>query len=348
MKWQRGGGNCRSDYQLFRGVSLQGLAACEGASNTEPMTIAVLNSALRPMLADRLPDWVEARWYTTKAEALDLAPEAEIAWFDFFDRDDVRAAVERAEGIKWLNSLFAGVENFPLDLLAQRGVVLTNGAGINAVPIAEWVVMGMLTIARGYREIVRAQERREWLRKAPGERVLHGSKALILGHGGIGQEVERRLLGFAVEVTKVRRHPGPGTLGPDEWRARLGEFDWVIVSVPATPETEGLIAADELAAMKADAVLVNVARGSVIDQPALTAALAEGRIGGALLDVTSPEPLPTEDALWGIERAHVTMHLSGHALAWAFKLAGERFLQNLERYRKGEKLAPVVDYALGY
>ncbi len=312
------------------------------------MTIAVLNAALRPKLADRLPDWVEPRWYTTKAEALDLAPEAEIGWFDFFAREDVHAAVERAERMKWLNSLFAGVESFPLELLARRGVVLTNGAGINAVPIAEWVVMGMLGIARGYREIVRAQERHEWLRKAPGERLLHGSKALILGYGGIGQEVERRLLGFNVEVTKVRRHPGPGTLGPDQWRGRLGEFDWVIVSVPATPETDGLIGAAELAAMKADAVVVNVARGSVIDQGALTAALAEERIGGALLDVTSPEPLPTDDALWGIERAHVTMHLSGHALAWAFRMAGERFLENLARYRRGEKMEPVVDYALGY
>jgi phosphoglycerate dehydrogenase-like enzyme len=310
--------------------------------------IAVLNAALRPMLADRLPDWVDARWYTTKAEALVLAGEAEIGWFDFFVREDVHAAVERAERMTWLNSLFAGVESFPLELLAQRGVVLTNGAGINAVPIAEWVVMGMLGIARGYRELVRAQDRHEWLRKSPGERLLHGSKALILGYGGIGQEVERRLLGFEVEVTKVRRHPGPGTLGPDEWRGRLGEFDWVIVAVPATRETDGLIGADELAAMASDAVLVNVARGSVIDQPALTAALAEGRIAAALLDVTSPEPLPADDPLWGIERAHVTMHLSGHALAWAFRLAGERFLENLERYRRGDPLEPAVDYALGY
>jgi phosphoglycerate dehydrogenase-like enzyme len=312
------------------------------------MTIAVLNAAFRPMIADRLPDWLDTRWYTTKAEALDLAPDAEIGWFDFFDREDVYAAVERAERITWLNSLFAGVESFPLDLLAQRGVVLTNGAGINAVPIAEWVVMGMLGMARGYRDIVRAQDRREWLRKAPGERVLHGSKALILGYGGIGQEVEKRLLGFEMEVTKVRRHAGPGTLGPDEWRGRLGEFDWVIVSVPATAETEAMIGASELAAMKSDAIVVNVARGSVIDQPALATALAEGRIAGAFLDVTSPEPLPPEDPLWGIERAQVSMHLSGHSLAWAFRMAGERFLENLERYGRGEPLEPVVDYALGY
>lgn len=312
------------------------------------MTVAVLNALLRPMVKEHLPQWLEPRWYETKEEALALAPDAEIGWFDFYAREDVCAAIERAEKLKWLNSLFAGVEKFPLALMQERGVLLTNGAGINAVPIAEWVVMGMLAIARGYREIVRAQERREWLRKAPGERLLMGSKALILGYGAIGQEVESRLAAFGIEVSKVRRSSGPGVLGPDQWRARLGEFDWVIVSVPATAETEAMIGAAELAAMKRDAVLVNVARGSVIDQQALTTALAEGRIGGALLDVTSPEPLPSEDALWGIDRAHVTMHLSGHSLKWGFQVAARRFVENLSRYQRGEALQPLVDYVRGY
>lgn len=312
------------------------------------MTVAVLNAMLRPLIAERLPDWLDARWYTSKDEALELAGEAEIGWFDFYDREDVCAAIERAAKMKWLNSLIAGVEEFPLELLGRRGVIFTNGSGINAVPIAEWVVMGMLGIARGYRDVVRAQDRHEWLHKVPGERLLMGSKALILGYGGIGQEVDKRLQAFGVDVAKVRRSPGPGELGADEWRARLGEFDWVIVAVPATPETDGMIGAAELAAMKADAVFVNVARGSVVDQDALSAALAEERIAAALLDVTSPEPLPPEHPLWEIERAHVTMHLSGQALRWAFKLSAQRFLDNLERYRRGDPLAPLVDYSRGY
>lgn len=312
------------------------------------MTVAVLNAMLRPLIAERLPEWLDVRWYASKDEALELAEEAEIGWFDFYDREDVRAAIERAAEMKWLNSLIAGVEEFPLDLLRGRGVTFTNGAGINAVPIAEWAVMGMLSIARGYREVVRAQDRHEWLRKAPGERLLMGSKALILGYGGIGQEVDKRLQAFGVEVARVRRSPGPGELGADEWRSRLGEFDWVIVAVPATLETDGMIGAAELAAMKPEAVFVNVARGSVVDQDALSAALAEGRIAAALLDVTSPEPLPPEHPLWKIERAHVTMHLSGHALRWAFKLSAQRFLENLARYRRGDPLTPLVDYARGY
>ncbi len=312
------------------------------------MTIAVLNTFIQPLVAGRLPDWLEPRWYSSKAEALELAPEAEIGWFDFFEKSAIRETIERAEQMKWLTSLFAGVESFPLDLLARRGVVLTNGAGINAIPIAEYVLMLMLAQAKGYREVVRAQDRREWLKDSPGKRELFGSKALILGYGAIGQEVEARLLPFRVAVTKVRRHPGPGALGPDEWRARLGEFDWVIVAVPATPETEGLLGVEEIAVLKANAVVVNIARGSVIDQPALTAALTAGRIGGALLDVTTPEPLPGDDPLWGLETAQITMHLSGRAQELAFQRAADRFLANLERYARGEKLEPVVDYSLGY
>ena len=312
------------------------------------MTTIVLNALLKPLIEPHLPDWAEVRWYKTKDEAFALAPEAEIGWFDMHSKDDMARVFELATRLKWLNSIYAGVDAFPLDLLAQRGVVLTNGAGINAVPIAEYVVMLMLSHAKNYREVVRAQERREWLKDSPGKRELFGSKALILGYGAIGQEVEKRLAGFQMDVSKVRRSPGLGVLGPDEWRARLGEFDWIVIAVPATPETEGMIGAAELAAMHSHAVLVNVARGTVIDQQALTAALDAGQIGGALLDVTTPEPLPADDPLWALDNAQVTMHLSGKAQDRMFARSAKRFLENLERYGRGEPLEPQVDYARGY
>ncbi|MFM5922919.1 MAG: D-2-hydroxyacid dehydrogenase [Novosphingobium sp.] len=312
------------------------------------MTVLVLNSLLKPLLEPHFPDWVDTRWYTTKAEAMALAPEAEIGWFDLRSTEDMARIFERATRLKWLNSVYAGVEAFPLDLLAQRGVVLTNGAGINAVPIAEYVMMLMLAQAKNYREVVRAQERHEWLKDSPGKRELSGSKALILGYGAIGQEVEKRLAAFDVSVSKVRRSPGTGVLGPDEWRARLDEFDWIVIAVPATAETEGMIGAAELAAMRADAVLVNIARGSVIDQDALTRALDSGTIGGALLDVTTPEPLPEDHPLWALDNAQITMHLSGKAQDRMFQRSASRFLENLERYRAGEPLVPQVDFGRGY
>ena len=312
------------------------------------MTVAVLSAIARPILEPRLPDWIEPRWFATTEELLEIADQAEIGWFDLYKKEDMAEAARRATSLKWLNSIYAGLDHMPLSLLHERGVTVTNGAGINAITIAEYVVMGMLTVAKGYREVVRAQDRHEWLMDSPGKRELFGSKALLLGMGAIGSLIAERLAPFGVEVTKVRRTPGPDTLAPDQWRARLGEFDWVILAVPATPETDGMIGAAELAAMKSDAVLVNIARGAVVDQDALVEALKANRIHAAFLDVTTPEPLPADHELWSLPNAHVTMHLSGRAQDKMFIRSVERFLVNLERYRVGEPLDPVMDLTLGY
>lgn len=313
------------------------------------MTVIVLNAVLKPLIESRLPGWADVRWYASKEEAFALAPDAEIGWFDMHSKEDMAQVFELATRLQWLNSVYAGVESFPLDLFRKRGVTLTNGAGINAVPIAEYVVMLMLGHAKNYREVFRAQERHEWLKGMAGVRELHGSEALILGYGGIGQAVEQRLLSFGVTVTKVRRTPGTGALGPEQWRSALGRFDWIIIAVPATAETENMIGAAEIAAMKPGAVLVNVARGSVIDQETLVAALDEGRIGGALLDVTTPEPLPEDHPLWALDNVQVSMHLSGRGpMDRMFARAAERFLRNLERWHAGEPVTPQVDLALGY
>ena len=312
------------------------------------MTKLVVSAMARPLLEPRLPDWVEPLWFTSTEQLFELAPLAEIGWMDLYKKDDMAEAVRRATSLKWLNTIYAGVDGMPLDLLAERGVTFTYGAGINAITIAEYVVMGMLTVAKGYREVVRAQERREWLMDSPGKVELFGSKALLLGYGAIGQLVEERLRPFGVDVTVVRRSPGPNTLGPDDWRARLRDFDWIILAVPATAETDGMIGAAELAAMKPTAVLVNIARGTVVDTDALVTALDEQRIAAAFLDVTDPEPLPADHPLWALDNAHITMHLSGRAQDKMFARSVDRFLVNLDRWQRGEPVTPQVDLALGY
>lgn len=315
---------------------------------TGARAVLVMNALAVPLLAGRLPEWVDLRPFASTAELMELAPQAEIGWFDLRNPAAMRDAIGRATRLRWLNSIYAGVDFFPLDVLAARGAVLTNGAGINAITIAEYVVMGMLTMAKGYREVVHAQARHEWLTESPGKRELAGSRALILGAGAIGGRVARMLAGFDVDVTMVRRRSAPGALGPDEWRARLGTFDWVIIAVPATPETAGLIGAAEIAALAPQCMLVNVARGSVIDQDALIAALHAGRIAGAFLDVCTPEPLPAEHPLWQVPNAHVTMHLSGNAQTRMFERAVDRFVANLGRWHRGEPLESMVDLQLGY
>jgi phosphoglycerate dehydrogenase-like enzyme len=311
-------------------------------------TIAVLSGLIRPLLETQLPDWVEPHWFMTKDEALALALMAEIGWFDMINQGDMAAVISAATNLKWLNSIYAGVDNLPLEQLKNQGTVITNGAGINAITIAEYVVMAMLTVAKGYREVVRAQDRNEWLFDSPGKVELLGSKALLLGYGAIGQLIQPRLEAFGVDVSVVRRSAGPGTLTPDQWRAKLGEFDWVILAVPATPETDGMIGAAELAAMKSSATLINIARGTLVDQDALITALEDRQIGAAFLDVTTPEPLPEDHPLWQLENAHISMHLSGRAQNKMFIRSAQRFLENLERYRAGDTLEPRVNLELGY
>ena len=310
--------------------------------------IAVLPGIARGLFADSLPDWIDPHFFMTKDEAFALAPKAEIGWLDMYDKSDMAKAISLATGMKWLNSIYAGLDGMPLELLSDRGVTVTNGAGINAITIAEYVIMGMLTVAKGYAQVVRAQERQEWLHDSPGKVELFGSKALLLGYGAIGKLVEERLKGFGVETTVVRRTPGPGTLAPDEWRSKLDNFDWVILAVPATPETGKMIGQAELSAMKTSATLVNIARGSVVDTDALVRALQEKSIGAAFLDVTDPEPLPAGHPLWSLDNVHITMHLSGRAQTLMFPRAGQRFLENLARYRDGAPLRHSVDLALGY
>jgi phosphoglycerate dehydrogenase-like enzyme len=312
------------------------------------MTILAISGLIRPMLEPRLPEGLDVRWFMTAEEAQVAVADAEIGWFDMNDKEAMAATLVAAKKLKWLNSIYAGLDFLPMDVLIERGITVTNGAGINAITIAEYVVLGMLNIAKGYREVVRAQDRHEWLFDSPGKRELAGSKALLLGYGAIGRLIEPRLKAFDIDVTVVRRSGGEGVLRPDEWRAHLGEFDWVILAVPATPETEGMIGVDELAAMKSDCVIVNIARGSVIDQPALVEALQKKAIAGAFLDVTTPEPLPDDDVLWTLPTAHVSMHLSGRAQDKMFVRSGERFLDNLGKYLRGEPVAPMFDPRLGY
>ncbi len=316
---------------------------------------AALTAMIRPYVQGRLPDWLEPRWYASRDEAFAIVPGAEIGWLDFADKAAMSQAITLAKDLKWLNSVYAGVDGFPLPTLIERGVRVTNGVGINALTIAEYVVMGMLTIAKGYRAVVQAQARHEWLLEAPGKMELAGSKALMVGFGAIGQLTASRLQAFGVDVTAVRRTVGPTpqdasltVLGPEQWQARLGEFDWVILAVPATAQTAQMMGASELAAMKKTATLINVARGSVVDQVAVAQALRNGTIAHAFLDVTEPEPLPPDHELWSLPNAHITMHLSGRSQSRMFERAAERFLANLQHYRNGQPLTHQVDLVAGY
>jgi phosphoglycerate dehydrogenase-like enzyme len=306
------------------------------------LTIAVLPGRLRGQLKPLLPEWVEARWWDSPEQLVALAPAAEIGWFDMHEKAAPVAAIAAAEGLRWLNTAYAGVDWMPLADLGRRGVALTCGTGLTTGQVAEFAVMTMLAVAKDYRAVVRAQDRHEWLAAAPGVRDLSGSRALILGYGSIGRAIGQALEAFGVEVE------GIGSRGPHDWRERLGTFDWIVLALPGTSQTRGIIGAAELAAMKTEAMLVNFARADCVDQPALVEALRERRIAAAVLDLTDPEPLPPEHELWSLDNAHITMHLSGIPTPASLQRAAERFARNCERFRAGEPLAAQVDLGKGY
>jgi len=313
------------------------------------MTKAVLPALARPLLEPHLPADLDVAWFSTPAEACAAIADAEIAWVDMQPTALVADAI-RAGGpaLRWVTTIYAGLDAFPLPLLAERGVTVTNGSGINAVAVAEYAIMAMLVAAKRYDRVVRAQDAREWPRDAPGKVELAGTRALVVGYGTIGRAIGERLAAFGVEVTGVTRSGWDGTLARDSWRARLSEADWLVLAAPSTGETRAMIGAAELAAMKPGAWLVNIARGDMVDQDALVAALRAGRIGGAFLDPTDPEPLPADHPLWTAPDCLLSMHLSGRSQTTMFARGAALFLDNLAARRAGRPMRNVVDLDAGY
>ena len=307
----------------------------------------VLPERLRPVLS-RLPSDPEIAWYTDTDNCVAAMPGAEVLWIDFGLKNIARA-IEAGRDLKWVTTAATGVNGWPLALLDSRQLVLTNGAGVGSIPISEYVVMGLLAGIKGLPALVRAQDRREWLKRPPSLAEMHGKRALIYGYGAIGRAIADRLRPFGVSVTGVRRNPGdePGVIGTADWEACLPETDLLILSVPLTGATSALVGATQLAALPKGAWVANIARGGLIDEGALIAALKSGHLGGAYLDVTDPEPLPPESELWSLPNVVLTPHTS-----WATEHLMERaagiFLDNFDRYGRGEALRNVVDLSQGY
>ena len=170
-----------------------------------------LPEGARPFLEGRLPTDCEPVWFAggiaAYAQTAAAADGAEIAWVDLYPASAVAPVIEAAKDARWISTSLAGVNGWPLQRIAERGLILTNGAGLNAKPVADFAVMGVLALAKGLRELVYAQDRREFVRQAPGVAELDGARALVIGYGQIGREIGRRLEAFGVEVTGVRRRP---------------------------------------------------------------------------------------------------------------------------------------------
>jgi phosphoglycerate dehydrogenase-like enzyme len=245
-------------------------------------------------------------------------------------------AIPRFDGLRVVQSLTAGVDGLVDHVPA--GVTLCDGSGIHDAPVAEWVVMATLAMRRNLPGQVLAQHEATW--RWSGGDDLEDATVLIVGYGSIGRALEARLVPFGAHVVRVARHARDGVHGVDELPSLLPQADVVVILVPLTPETRGMVDSTFLDAMRPGAVLVNAARGPVASADALLAALREERIRAAL-DVTDPEPLPDGHPLWSAPGVLITPHTGGAVLrvferGWRF--AGEQ----VRRLIAGEPLRNVV------
>lgn len=261
--------------------------------------------------------------------------------------------VTRATRLRWIHSAAAGVDRVTTPVVRERGLVVTNARGVFSRPIAEYVIMMSLAIARRLPQLLELQRERTW--QPLRGRELSELTIGIVGYGSIGVELARLLHPFGCRVLATRRHPERGAAeatnvdlhGLDQLDEMLRASDIVVIAAPLTDETAGLIGAEQLAQMRESAWLINIARGRLIDEIALRRALAAGWIGGAVLDVFSEEPLSPDSPLYDTPNVVITPHTS-----WASDRVAERtvdlFIENLRAFRAGEPMRNIVDLAAGY
>src|SRR5215469_8392019 len=262
-----------------------------------------------------------------------------------------------AKKLKWIHSTAAGVAQLVYPELRDSGIIVTNPSGIFSVPMAEHTMGLLIALARDFPDSVRHQDRAIWSQQRLWDihplTELNGKLLLIVGYGSIGQEIARRAKGFGMRVWGVTRTgKGDAILAErivpvSQLREVLPPADYVVISAPETPETHHLIGANEIGLLKSSAYLLNVARGSLLDQSALIAALQASKLAGAALDVTDPEPLPPEDPLWHTPNLFLTPHTSAISdRLWSRQTA--LFLDLLQRWFEGSELFNLVDLDRGY
>ena len=278
-------------------------------------------------------------------------PGAEVLLGWNFAAADLARAFDRADRLRWIQWSGAGVDATLFPALIESDVVLTNMRGVFDQAMAEYTLGMILAFAKDFRRTAALQRERRWSRRLAGK--VAGTRALVVGAGGIGRTIAHLLRAAGIEVDVVGRRARDGdpdfgrVHGNEDLDRLLGSADWVVLITPLTAETRGMFGAARFAAMKPAARFFNLGRGALVDEPALIEALAGGTIAGAGLDVFGEEPLPAASPLWEMENVFVSPHMSGDFQGFA-TAAADVFIGNLRRFRAGEPLVNVVDKRLGF
>lgn len=292
-------------------------------------------------LRDRLSNYEVALASTPKQER-ELIQQARVVTGINVDEQ----LLDEAENLELFACTFAGTDHVPVDALVKRGVAVTNAGGIHAPGIAEQTIGNMLVFTRRLHEGWRRKRNSEWRHFQSWE--FTDSTVTIVGLGSIGEAVTQRLQGFEVNTIGIRYTPEKG--GPTdevvgfeaaEFHDALARTDYLVIACPLTETTRGLIDKEAFATLPPSAVIVNAARGGIVDTDSLVAALQFEKIRGAALDVTDPEPLPSEHPLWNFENCLITPHTGGHTPRHWERLA-DIVARNVERLDKGAELENAV------
>ncbi|MDX2270354.1 MAG: D-2-hydroxyacid dehydrogenase [Cyanobacteriota bacterium] len=316
----------------------------------------LLSSEFAPMLEGLLPKDVEVVWLDPLGNWEGEIHDAEVYLNAGLLKSTILEKVlQAAPALRWQHTLSAGVNHLLNPSHLSRNIILTNGAGIHAIPVAEFTLGLMLDHVKRLHNLHQLQTDHEWdnsWRNGNFLRELSGATVLIIGAGSIGQAIGHRANAFGMRVWGSRKHPEPlpsfeKVVGSSEWYTLLPEADFVVLALPLTPETKEIINADVFKAMNPTAYFINIARGALVEEPALIMALTEGWIAGAGLDTFAVEPLPPESPLWSLPNAFITPHISWSSPNTRQRTA-ELFLDNLHRFRHGLPLRNVVDRQVGY
>jgi phosphoglycerate dehydrogenase-like enzyme len=305
-------------------------------------------TAPRVAIGPARTDFAEKAVRDGGGEPADIDAQADaLVWVNPVDIDALGTALARASSARWVQLPFAGVERIVAAGLLDPARTWTSAKGAYAEPVAEHALA--LALA-GLRLLPKRITARSWGEQ--GGISLYDQPVTILGAGGITASLLELLAPMRVTATVVRNRPGgmPGaarTVGPDELDEALADAQVVFLALALTPATEHIIGPAQLAAMRRDAWLVNVARGRHVDTETLVAALTAGTIGGAALDVTDPEPLPDGHPLWDLDRCIITPH-TADTMEMTEPLLARRIRDNVTRFAAGQPLVGLVDLSLGY
>ncbi|MDI9246089.1 D-2-hydroxyacid dehydrogenase [Marinobacter sp. CHS3-4] len=319
--------------------------------HTKPVvTVLTAPGEQEPPGMDALRARAEVRMAWDEATLNDTLPGTNVMMVTDFRTEALAAAWPSADKLEWIHATSAGVDALMFPELIEGNVTVTNARGIFDRTIAEYVLCTILMFAKDFPNSMKLQANHQWKHRDT-ERA-EGQQVLVVGAGSIGGQIGRLCKAIGLKPHGMARTPRHddnfvAVHGNDELTEQLGLADFVVIAAPLTPQTEGLFNTETFKAMKSSARLINIGRGPVVKTDDLVEALKTGEIAGAALDVFEEEPLPSDHPLWDMDNVIMTAHMCGDFIGWKRALT-DQFLDNLDRWHKGQELFNLVDKKLGY